>query len=154
MKVLIQNRIDGFTEVQLSALAAFQSEQADGGLSKNLRGKEKRQSKVLLGIVQLQLLGTTHVFGHFSLISTCFCVRSCFLSKCNSKEKMYIHQSSIQSWNILDLSVALPSEYSAPLTQARHMELLWDAEAPLFEFEKISFWSDLYYQGLDCFSQM
>lgn len=38
MKVLIQNRIDGFTEVQLSALAAFQSEQTDGGLSKNLGG--------------------------------------------------------------------------------------------------------------------
>lgn len=87
MKVLIQNRIDGFTEVQLSALAAFQSEQADGGLSKNLRGKEKRKSKVLLGIVQLQLLGMMHIFGHFSLISTCFCVRSCFLSKCDSKEK-------------------------------------------------------------------
>lgn len=57
MKVLIQNRIDGFTEVQLSALAAFQSEQTDGGLSKNLGGgggegrKEKKKSKVLLGIV-------------------------------------------------------------------------------------------------------
>lgn len=51
MKVLIQNRIDGFTEVQLSALAAFQSEQTDGGLSKNLGGgagrggrKKKKQS--------------------------------------------------------------------------------------------------------------
>lgn len=52
MKVLIQNRIDGFTEVQLSALAAFQSEQTDGGLSKNLggggrggeEGKKKKQS--------------------------------------------------------------------------------------------------------------
>lgn len=39
MKVLIQNRVDGFTEVQLSALAAFQSKQTDGGLSKNLEGK-------------------------------------------------------------------------------------------------------------------
>lgn len=38
MKVLIQNRVDGFTEVQLSALAAFQSKQTDGGLSKNLEG--------------------------------------------------------------------------------------------------------------------
>lgn len=45
MKVLIQNRIDWFTEVQLSALAAFQSEQTDGGLSKNLGGKkESKQS--------------------------------------------------------------------------------------------------------------
>lgn len=51
MKVLIQNRIDGFTEVQLSALAAFQSEQTDGGLSKNLGGKEKKKRKVSLGIV-------------------------------------------------------------------------------------------------------
>lgn len=45
MKVLIQNRIDGFTEVQLSALAAFQSEQTDGGLSKNLGGGQGRKEK-------------------------------------------------------------------------------------------------------------
>lgn len=46
MKVLIQNRTDRFTEVQLSALAAFQSKQTDGGLSKNLggEGEKKKQS--------------------------------------------------------------------------------------------------------------
>lgn len=44
MKVLVQNRIDRFTEVQLSALAAFQGKQTDGGLSKNLAGGEKRHS--------------------------------------------------------------------------------------------------------------
>lgn len=38
MKILIQNGIDGFGEVQLSALAAFQSKQTDGGLSKHLGG--------------------------------------------------------------------------------------------------------------------
>lgn len=38
MKVLIQNGIDGFGEVQLSALATFQSKQTDGGLSKHLGG--------------------------------------------------------------------------------------------------------------------
>jgi len=45
MKVLIQNRIDGFTEVQLSALAAFQSEQTYGGLSKDLVGWEEGGKK-------------------------------------------------------------------------------------------------------------
>lgn len=45
MKVLIQNRIDGFTEVQLSAFAAFQREQTDGGLSKNLGGEEEKKKQ-------------------------------------------------------------------------------------------------------------
>lgn len=42
MKILIQNGIDGFGEVQLSALAAFQSKQTDGGLSKHLGGGWKK----------------------------------------------------------------------------------------------------------------
>lgn len=55
MKVLAQNRIDWFTEVQLSALAAFQAEQTDGRLSKNLGEEEgekkKKKNKVLVGMV-------------------------------------------------------------------------------------------------------
>lgn len=45
MKVLVQNRIDWFTEVQLPALAAFQGEQTDGRLSKNLEEGGKKSTK-------------------------------------------------------------------------------------------------------------
>lgn len=68
MKVLVQNRIDWFTEVQLPALAAFQGEQTDGRLSKNL-GKEeggKKKHQVLVGIVQIQLLEMMYTLANFS----------------------------------------------------------------------------------------
>lgn len=47
MKVFIQNGVDGFTEVQFSALAGLQCKQTEGGLSKNLvrRGRKQRYTQ-------------------------------------------------------------------------------------------------------------
>lgn len=71
MKVLVQNRIDWFTEVQLPALAAFQGEQTDGRLGKNLGEEEgeKKKHQVLVGIVQIQLLEMMYTLANFSWIS-------------------------------------------------------------------------------------
>lgn len=113
---------------------------------------EKRQSFTQSW---LQLLSLVHTFCHFDFTSTCFWFRSCSLSKCSSKEKKKkcIYQQSTNSWNILDLSVALSSECSSPLTQARDW-VTWRCRGTSVCIWKISLWSGLYCQALDCFSKI
>lgn len=95
MKVLTQNRIDWFTEVQLSALAAFQAEQADGRLSKNLGEEEgeKKKNKVLVGTVWLQLLQMMHTLAHFSWISYSAFGLSCAPSANVTRENPKAHRA-------------------------------------------------------------
>lgn len=146
MKVLAQNRIDWFTEVQLSALAAFQAEQTDGRLSKNLgeeEGEKKKKEQSFSGNGLTSVVRDDAHIGPLQLnFLQCFWVSSCSLSKCNNKGKPH----STQSWSKLHLSVALPS-----VTQARHRESPSDTKASVW---KNSFWCDLYHQGLDCFSKI
>lgn len=107
MEVLVQNRIDWFTEVQLSALAAFQAEQTDGRLSKNLEeeeGEKKAQSfsrNSLTSVVRHD----AHTGPLLLNFLQCFWVSSSSLSKCNNKGK----PQSTESWNELHLSLALSS---------------------------------------------
>lgn len=113
MKVLVQNRIDWFTVVQLSALAAFQGEQTDGRLSKNLEEEgEKKKAQ------SFSRNSPTSVVRHEAHIGTiqvnflqCFWVSLCSFSKCNNKGKTPKHTQLKQT--------AFISGF-APLTQARH----------------------------------
>lgn len=118
MKVLIQNRIDCFTEVQLSALAAFQAEQTDGRLSKNL-GEEEGEKKKEQSFSGNGLTSAVRHDAHIGPLQLnflhCFWVTLPSLSKSN-KGKPH----STQSWNKLHLPVALPS-----VTQARHRVTKW-----------------------------
>lgn len=130
MKVLVQNRIDWFTEVQLPALAAFQGEQTDGRLSKNL-GKEeggKKKHQVLVGIVQIQLLEMMYTLANFSWISyNAFGLAHAPSANVNSKGKLQsteLKQTEFISGFVISV---------VPHWQAGHTKSPSDAEASVWK---------------------